>query len=265
MDPTTTQAAVSLAPAVGALAFVWTTSSVLTVRHAALQTSTQYTLTVSTVARDASDPGITLAAPYVVVFTTSATGAVTANAGGPYTGIAGSSVQLDGSGSTPASAIVEYTWEITAPGGAISFASGEQPTVQFSAVGQYSILLTVRDAFDNTDTDTTTLTITASVGSNFLADYWWIFVILILAVIGALIFVLAKRKKKEEEPMPPEVPPEQVETMPPSRTPARGPPPPLAPAHTVAPPGKPTTRECPTCGTIVDVVDTECFMCGSKL
>jgi len=226
-------------------------------------------VSVSSVARDASSPGLALDPEYSATFTTSATGAVVADAGGPYSIQSGVSIQLDGSLSVAAAGIDTWSWEITAPGGAVSFASGERPNVQFAVVGQYTVLLRVTDVLGNSATDSTTLTVTAIGGSNFLADYWWLFVILILGVVGGLIFLLAgKRRKKDEETMPPEVPPEYVETVPPARVTGgpslapRGPP--VAPPVGAAP-GKPMTRECPTCGTIVDTTDTECFMCGSRL
>jgi len=271
MDRTTTGGAIGLIPSGGTLTFTWTsTRTVVTVTHAqALTTTTWYNLTVSSSARDTSRPGNLLSPDYRAAFRTSATGAATADAGGPYTGLTGTNVQLDGSGSSSLAGTIEnWTWEITPQGGgAARFAFTETPTVQFATAGIYTIRLTVLDSAGNVASATTTATITAGLGgSNFLADYWWVFLILILAILGALFFLLGKRRKKEEEPMPPEVPPGQVETMPPSRAPAWEPPPPPPPAAPMAPSkGKPMTRECPTCGTIVDTTDTECFMCGTKL
>ncbi len=265
MDPTTDAASISVTPSVGTLVFTWTSASSVTVTHAqALQTNTQYTLSVSTAAQDASTPGNALAAPYSVTFTTSATGAVTADAGGPYTGTVGTDFRVDGSSSL--GAVTNWTWEITHPDGSTTtFEYGDNPLAHFPTAGTYNILLTVRDAGGNTDTDTTTALISAGQQRTFFEDYWWLFVILIIAIILALLFAFMRRKKKEEEPMPPEVPPDQVDVTPPTRAPpARPMPPPPAGAPAVGK-GAPRTRDCPSCGTILDATDTECFMCGTKL
>lgn len=265
MDRNSTEGAISL-PGVGALTFVWTGPSSVTVSHALnFATNASYTLTVANAAEDDSDPGNTLAGPYTATFTTSSTGAVTADAGGPYTGRVGALVRLDGSASVGTS--LNYTWEITHPGGATSFAYNVRPDVRFPAVGTYQILLTVRDGANNTDTDSTTAQISeAPGGTSFFTDYWWVFLILILAILGALIFVGARRRKKDEH-MPPEVPPEDVEVTPSAgarESPGMPPPPPPAGA-TAGTRGATSTRECPMCGTILDVTDKECFMCGAKL
>jgi hypothetical protein len=258
MNALATEASISLAPGVGALTYAWSGNTV-TVNHAqALLVSTQYTLTVSTVAKDVSDPGNALAGPYSVTFTTSATGAVIADAGGPYAGQAGLAIRLDGRGST--GAVVNWTWEIIYPGGATTaFAYGDRPLVTLPTQGTYQITLTVRDGAGNTDEDATTAAIAGGAGGNFLADYWWLFLILIAAIVLLLFFLMGRRRKKDE-PERRAMAPEYVEVTPRAPPPARLAPPPIAPAK-----GKPTTRECASCGTIVDSSDTECFMCGAKL
>lgn len=273
MDEASAEGDITLVPAAAPLSFSWNPSSrSLTITHAILQTSTLYTLTVGTNAQDASIPGNALANPFTLTFTTSSTGAVTADAGGPYSGPAGTAIPFIGSNSV--GAIVNYTWQINLTTGAV-FVYGENPSFRTSAVGTFEVTLIVRDASGNTHTDTTSVTTSAAAGPDFLAQYWWVFLILILAIVGGLLFlVLGKRRKKEEE-MPPEVPPEYVETIP--APVARAPPPRPAPARPSAPPraaapppvtparASPQTRECPSCGTIVDTTDTECFMCGAKL
>ena len=268
MDPTSACNAISLNPPAwtGSPQCTWTTARVVQVAHAKLRTGQAYTLTVTTTARDASDPGINLSPVYTADFTTTLSSGLDAIIAGPSTGQTGTQYTYDGSGSTPSADITTYEWEFVNPSEVSSFPTpGNTAAFTFNTAGTWRVILNVTDAAGNYDTAELTVVISSGGGSNFLADYWWLFVILILAIVGALIFLLAKRRKKEEEPMPPEVPPEQVETMPPSRAPSRGPPSPAMSAPTIAPPGKPTTRECPVCGTIVDVVDTECFMCGSKL
>lgn len=279
MDPTSTQSAIVLTPGAGSLSFNWNPAGdTVTITHAAsLQVSTLYTLTVTTTAHDLSDPGNTLANPFTLTFTTSNVGAVSANAGGPYSVPAGTAILFDGRGSTGACAApITCTWEVQLPSGLV-FLSGAQPTFQTSVTGTFTVTLTVRDASNNEATDTTQVTVTAAQGGDFLSQYWWLILILILAIVGALLFLLMGKRRKKDEEMPEEVPPETVETVPPARPrapPARpaapppkaaAPPRPVAPAVAAPAKGTPATKECATCGTIVDVTDTECFMCGSKL
>jgi len=74
MARTATQGAISFTPAVTGLTFTWSVGdTVLTVGHAAFAASTQYTLTVSTAARDACNPGLDLASAYTASFNTAAT------------------------------------------------------------------------------------------------------------------------------------------------------------------------------------------------
>jgi len=84
--------------------------------------------------------------------------------------------------------------------------------------------------------------------------------IILAVVIGLLLWflVFAKRRKKEEgELAPPPAAP--MRAAPPRAAPPPAPPRPAAPR-----PPSGATKECPTCGTIVDTKDTECFMCGHK-
>jgi len=89
----------------------------------------------------------------------------TADADGPYVTPEGTDVTLDGSGSAPGSdpsagAITAYDWDLDNDG-AYDDATGVAPS--FTAVGQdgaYPIGLQVTDAFGNTDTDTSTVTVT---------------------------------------------------------------------------------------------------------
>ncbi|WP_030207901.1 M36 family metallopeptidase [Streptomyces sp. NRRL S-87] len=89
----------------------------------------------------------------------------TARAGGPYTTAEGTDVQLDGSASTKgtaasAGALVSYAWDLDGDGDHDD-ATGLRPT--FRAVGQdgvFPIGLKVTDAAGNTDTDTSSVTVT---------------------------------------------------------------------------------------------------------
>ena len=84
-------------------------------------------------------------------------GALSADANGPYSGLVNTEVAFDGSGSTPADAIVEYRWDFgdgqTGMGAIISHT--------YTATGTYTVNLTVADAELQQATDTTTATITS--------------------------------------------------------------------------------------------------------
>jgi len=90
--------------------------------------------------------------------------APTANAGGPYVGNLGSSLALNGSGSSDPNAscgdVITYAWTI---GGTIT-ATGPTPSLSAAqinslGVGSHTVSLTVTDIFGATSTATTTLTL----------------------------------------------------------------------------------------------------------
>ena len=84
----------------------------------------------------------------------------TANAGGPYTGVEGAPVALDGSGSTDSdNDIVSYEWDLNNDG-VFDDATGVNPTFAAGMSGAYTIGLLVTDADGASDTDSTTVTIT---------------------------------------------------------------------------------------------------------
>ena len=71
MNRTATQGAISFSPAVTGLTFAWSVGdTVVTVGHAAFAANTQYTLTVSTAAKDACSPGTPIASAYTATFKT---------------------------------------------------------------------------------------------------------------------------------------------------------------------------------------------------
>lgn len=88
-----------------------------------------------------------------------------ADANGPYVTPEGTNVSLDGSGSTAGSdpsagAIVSYDWDLDDDG---QFDDASGPAVDFTAVGQdgvFDIGLQVTDAWGNTSTDSSTVTVT---------------------------------------------------------------------------------------------------------
>lgn len=79
-----------------------------------------------------------------------------ANAGGPYTGIAGVPVQFDGSKSTADGTIVKYAWGFG--DGGVGVTSG--PAYSYATPGIYKVILIVTDVSGVTASATTTATIT---------------------------------------------------------------------------------------------------------
>jgi PKD repeat protein len=76
-----------------------------------------------------------------------------ADANGPYVGIQASVVQFDGSGSyDPDGTIVSYEWDF----GDGSIGTGVNPSHIYTAVGMYTVTLTLTDDQGLTDTDETT-------------------------------------------------------------------------------------------------------------
>jgi PKD repeat protein len=72
-----------------------------------------------------------------------------ANPGGPYSGTVGTSINLDGSGSTdPEGSIVAYDWDF----GDSSTGTGATPSHTYAAAGTYTVTLTVTDGAGATDT-----------------------------------------------------------------------------------------------------------------
>ncbi len=88
--------------------------------------------------------------------------APTAAAGGSYTGNQGSSVALDGSGSTdPDGSVTLFEWDCTDDGiYDTSSSSSTGSTCTYPAVGNYQLRLRVRDNDGATDTDTASVSVT---------------------------------------------------------------------------------------------------------
>jgi len=79
-----------------------------------------------------------------------------ADAGGAYSGTEGDAISFDGSGSTDFDgSVVSWLWDF----GDGETLSGETVTHMYSQEGDYVIVLTVSDDKDNTDTDTTSVTV----------------------------------------------------------------------------------------------------------
>jgi hypothetical protein len=82
-----------------------------------------------------------------------------ADAGGPYTGAQGTTIALDGSGSSdPNDDIVSYDWDLDGDG-VFADASGITATYASARAGVFSIGLRVSDAKGASDTATTTVTV----------------------------------------------------------------------------------------------------------
>ncbi|MAD80282.1 MAG: hypothetical protein CMJ50_05470 [Planctomycetaceae bacterium] len=104
-------------------------------------------------AQDTDTTSITITAP--------PNAAPTAKAGGPYEGVVGNTITLDGSASTDTDGtIVLYQWDLDSDG---QFDDATGVTANFSAVtvGTYTVGLQVTDDDGAQDTDTTSITITA--------------------------------------------------------------------------------------------------------
>ena len=87
------------------------------------------------------------------------TAGVTANAGGPYTGVAGEVVAFNGGKSTgPSGDTLTYKWTF----GDKTTGTGETPTHTYSAAGTYEVGLTVEDGHGGSGSASTTAVISAA-------------------------------------------------------------------------------------------------------
>lgn len=88
----------------------------------------------------------------------------TADANGPYTGIVGTPVSFDGTGSSdPGGTIVAYDWDF----GDGNVGTGATPAHTYSVDGIFTVMLTVTDSDAQTDMDSTSATIDPA-GNNVL-------------------------------------------------------------------------------------------------
>ena len=87
-------------------------------------------------------------------------GVPVAVAGGPYTGNKNTNITLDGSASSDADGIiVTYAWDCTSDGSIDVTSSSPTSTCSYSAVGTYTVTLTVTDDYGGTASDTGTVNI----------------------------------------------------------------------------------------------------------
>ena len=121
-----------------------------------------------------------------------------ADAGGPYTGVEGSPVQFDGSGSSnPDNGTLKYEWDF----GDGSTGAGEKPLHTYNMDGEYTVTLTVTDSAGASNTDTATVKITkypSTEGGTGSAEegnlFWYIVGGLGLALLASLVVLLTRRK-----------------------------------------------------------------------
>jgi PKD repeat protein len=201
----------------------WTADGMnVTLSHSAdFAESTLYTVNVTILTTDASDPGNALAAVYSFAFTTGiANQAPTADAGPDQTVEVDETVNFDGTGSSDPDVgdTLTYAWNF----GDGSTGVGAQPTHSYSETGDFTVTLIVTDSHGATSQDTMTVTVEEA-QADFLSEYWWILLILIIIIILIIIVAATRRKKPEEEeyveeeafpPPPEEVVEEPAEEVP---------------------------------------------------
>ena len=277
MDRTSVQNGFQISPTVSNPVYSWNgPSTTLTVTHPDFLAATPYTVTL-TGAHDACTPGLPLGSPTSFSFTTAANTLPTASVTAPAAGAQfapGQSITITWTMSdteTPSAALVAY----------LNYTSGGQthtvagPLTGFSSgAGTYSwpapgidasdvvIVLTVIDADGGSRmAQSGAFSIKAGGGLDIVVIGGLLGIILAVVIIALLFFLVAKRRKKEQAAAPP--PPVAPARAAPPRA---APPAARAPAPPAAPRGPPSgaTKECPSCGTIIDMKDTECFMCGHK-
>ncbi len=279
MDTASTWTAVSITPTVPGLSPVWTSgNSVLTIGHGALNANTQYTVTVTTGAKDACNPGLTMASSYQRQFTTGSglnapqaprNVRVTSNTS------SGATVQWDAplfwQDGTPLieSDITTYTvYRSSTASCAGATSAGPSLTKAFTDSGltagttyYYCVTATASGHEGAFGGPAEALTSAPPPPESFN----WLLVAIPLIVIVLLIvaFLLLRRKKPAAAPpkggaaartSPREEPAEEE----PEASPASA-------RQDTGDEGREKFIPCPNCGTMVKPTDAECFVCGAKL
>ncbi|TLZ71360.1 MAG: hypothetical protein E6K10_05330 [Methanobacteriota archaeon] len=269
MDQASVRNGVAFLPAVANPVFSWSGNTV-TITHDPFAAATVYTVTLNNV-HDDCDPGFALTGTTSFTFTTAAPpiAAITApTAGAQFTG--GQSISItwtmSDADTLPQNLVVylNYTTgagEIAIAGPLSAFTSGSgsyswtAPGIDSSNV---QVVLTVIDELGQSDRKVSQpFSIKPGSGLDLVVVGGALALILIIVVAALLYFLVFAKRRKKEEAAPPVAP---ARTAPPRAPAARAPSAPPPPA--TAPSG--ATRECPSCGTIVDAKDPECFMCGHK-
>ena len=274
MDQASVQNGFSITPDVTAKTFNWA-GNVLTVNHDSFTGATTYTVTV-TGAKDGSDTGNAMPT-LTVAFTTISNAAPTVTVAAPAAGAQfkpGDPILItwimDDDHTSPSALVVYVNYTSSAGSGVVSstLAPGTTSTTWTAPdidAGDVRIQVTVIDEQGLQTMGSSAVFAIRRGGGLDLVTVGIIAVILIVVVAALLYFlVIAKKRKRKEEEAPAaieeEAPPAPAPRAP-KATAARAPPPPPPLAKA---PGGAGTRECPSCGTIVDTKDTECFMCGHK-
>ena len=149
-----------------------------------------------------------------------------ADAGDDVTVNAGDGFQFNGTGSSDNVGVTNYTWKLVVDG-ETTYLYGAQPEHVFDSKGTYTVNLTVRDAGDNSDTDSVVVTVKdEGVLAYFIGDQMWVGLTLIAVLVCAVLAaaVLSKRRGRrgpstvqppvqpayqppvQEQPPPPSVP-----------------------------------------------------------
>ncbi len=263
MNRTSVQTGFVISPDIAGKAFIWA-GNVLTVDHALFAAGTTYIVTL-TGAKDRSDPGNTMST-LTFLFTTVTnrppTVAVTAPAAGSrFT--PGDQILItwtmndDRTVSTALIVYVNYT--SSAGSGAVSTSrlvgsTSFTWTAPDIDAGDVRIQVTVIDEQSQQTTADSGEFAIRRVGMD-LTTIAVIAAILIIVVAALVVFlVIAKRRRRVRE----EAPPAPVPKAPPAPAAWAPPPPPPPPAAGAG------TKECPSCGTVVDAKDPECFRCGRR-
>ncbi|MFO7619081.1 MAG: PKD domain-containing protein, partial [Thermoplasmata archaeon] len=148
------------------------------------------TYTVTLEARDAAGNSDT---DECIVTAENANMPPTANAGSDITVDSGVPITFDGSGSTDAIGIANYTWTFTYNGTEMAL-WGVSPQFTFWKSGAYEVTLTVRDGGGLTDTDTVQIKVNGGILSS---GYCWV-IIIIGIVIALLVLLLLLRGRKKD-------------------------------------------------------------------
>ena len=188
----------TISPDPGGWSESWTADNMnVTLSHSVdFAVSTMYTVNITTLTTDASDPGNNLTPAYVFTFTTGEPNQPPdADAGPDQTVKVDDTVHFNGTGSSdPDGDTLTYTWDF----GDDTTGTGAEPTHTYTEAGTYTVTLTVDDGHGGTATDEMIVTVEEK-EADFLSEYWWIFLILIIIIILIIVVVATRRKKPEEE------------------------------------------------------------------
>jgi len=120
-----------------------------------------------------------------------------ADAGDDVEIYAGETVVFDGSGSYDNVGIVRYRWQMEVDGENVELL-GVGPTFEFTSSGEYTVALTVEDAYGNSDTDTMMITVhpVEEESEEKTSWLWWL---LIIPIVLVMTFVWYRWRKEKDE------------------------------------------------------------------